>query len=96
MRSKARKILFEKLEKEGWQWVIFNEEEPNRNNAIIEIIIDAMEEFKNKKSKRLQGSQLNIDVTSSSQECPQCSGKHDNEDWNGYCSKNCFFGLPKI
>jgi hypothetical protein len=46
MRKKARKILFEELENSGWQWTIFNEEEPNKNNGIIECVLDAMEKFK--------------------------------------------------
>jgi len=48
MRNKARKILFKELEKSGYQWVIFNEDNPNRNNGIIECILDAMEKFKEK------------------------------------------------
>ena len=47
MRNKARKILFDTMEYQGCQWVIFNEDEPNRNNGIIESVIDAMVKFKN-------------------------------------------------
>jgi hypothetical protein len=47
MREQARKILFNELEKSGWQWVIFNEDEPSRNSGIVECILDAMEKFKN-------------------------------------------------
>ena len=46
MRDMARKILFDELEKSGWQWAIFNEDEPDRNNGMIECILDAMEKFK--------------------------------------------------
>ncbi len=46
-RKKARTILFKELEKSGYQWVLFNEEEPNRNNGIIECVLDAMSKFKN-------------------------------------------------
>lgn len=47
MRNKARKILFDELEKSGWQWAIFNPEEPDKNNAIVECVLDAMEKYKN-------------------------------------------------
>lgn len=56
-RNKARKILFEELEKSGMQWVIFNEDEPHRNNGIIECIIDAMQKFKKEK----KNSGINIE-----------------------------------
>jgi hypothetical protein len=46
MRKKARKILFEELEKSGWQWVVFNEDNPDKNNGIVECILDAMQKFK--------------------------------------------------
>lgn len=46
MRDKARKILFEELEKSGWQWVVFNEENPSKNNGIIECLLDAMQKFR--------------------------------------------------
>lgn len=40
-------MLFDQLEKSGWQWVVFNEEHPDKNNCIIECILDAMVKFKN-------------------------------------------------
>lgn len=51
MRNKAKKILFEELEKSGWQWTIFNEEQPDKSNGIIETIIDAMVKFKSSKKQ---------------------------------------------
>lgn len=44
-RKKARKILFDELAKSGWQWVVFNEDEPTKNNGIVETILDAMIKF---------------------------------------------------
>lgn len=51
MRQKAKKILFNELENSGWQWVIFNEEAPNKSTGIIECILDAMEKFRKLKIK---------------------------------------------
>lgn len=53
MRKKARKILFEELEKSGWQWIVFNEDNPKKNNGIVECILDAMEKFATNNSKKL-------------------------------------------
>ena len=59
MRNKARKILFDELEKSGWQWAIFNADEPNKNNGIVECVLDAMEKYKNlNKKSRDSGNQV--------------------------------------
>ena len=52
MRNTAKKILFKELEKSGWQWVIFKENDPNKSNGIIECISDAMVKFKNSKKNK--------------------------------------------
>lgn len=26
--------------------------------------------------------------------CPNCEIEHDNNEWNGYCSKICWWGFP--
>lgn len=46
MRNKARNILFRELKKSGWQWAVFNEENPKKNNGMVECILDAMMKFK--------------------------------------------------
>lgn len=51
-RLEARKLLFKELEKSGWQWAVFNEEDPNKNNGIIECILDAMLKYKELKTKQ--------------------------------------------
>lgn len=56
MRETARKILFQELEKSGWQWVIFNEECPAKNNGIVECVLDAMEKFKTSKIFKKAGT----------------------------------------
>lgn len=52
MRNKAKKILFEELKKSGWQWVIFNEDDPNKSSGLIECVLDAMEKFKKVKTNK--------------------------------------------
>lgn len=82
MRKKAREILFEELERSGWQWVIFNEEFPDKNSGIIECIIDAMEKYK-KSKKNVEKESKNAqsvnkckcqDATNFTRlKCPLCS-----------------------
>lgn len=26
--------------------------------------------------------------------CPNCGKEHDSDEWNGYCSKTCWWGFP--
>lgn len=59
MRKKARKILFEELEKSGWQWAIFNEDEPNKTSGLIECVLDAMEKFKKVKKSNSYSGKIN-------------------------------------
>lgn len=33
------------------------------------------------------------EVVSGSQICPNCGKEHDSDEWNGYCSKKCWWGL---
>lgn len=28
------------------------------------------------------------------QTCPNCGKEHDSDEWNGYCSKTCWWGFP--
>ncbi len=76
MRKEARKILFEELKRSGWQWVVFNEEEPNRDNGIVKSILDAMIKYKktNKSKKHCSycsgtGWEIPFDVG-----CKNCKG----------------------
>jgi len=49
MRKAAKKILFDTLKEEGWAEVLFPTSSIKDSNAIIEMVIDAMIKFKNKK-----------------------------------------------
>jgi len=60
MRNKAKKILFKELEKSGWQWAIFSEDEPNKNNGIIECVLDAMEKFKNLQTQTVSSNKAKL------------------------------------
>lgn len=37
---------------------------------------------------------LNKTDVSGSQKCPNCEKEHSNDEWNGYCSKLCWWGFP--
>jgi len=50
--------------------------------------------LENEKSNEPQEPQLNIGAVSGSQVCPNCEKEHDSDEWNGYCSKICWWGFP--
>jgi len=35
-----------------------------------------------------------LGAVSGSQICPNCGKEHDSDEWNGYCSKICWWGFP--
>jgi len=38
----------------------------------------------------IQEAELSI----SSEICPNCQKEHNSDEWNGYCSKKCWWGFP--
>ena len=51
-RNKAKKFLFDVLQHEGHEFVLFANGKLSDGNAIIETVIDAMIKFKNERNKR--------------------------------------------
>lgn len=51
----------------------------------------------NKEEQNLNNAdtpKLGISDVSGSQICPNCGKEHDSDEWNGYCSKICWWGFP--
>ena len=45
-------------------------------------------------SNEAENPALNKGDVSGSQFCPNCGKEHDSDEWNGYCSKICWWGFP--
>lgn len=35
-----------------------------------------------------------MNITEEKEICPNCDKEHTNDEWNGYCSKICWWGFP--
>lgn len=54
--------------------------------------------MKNKGKKQVENinnsnEKLLLSDVSGSKICPNCSKKHNSDEWNGYCSKICWWGF---